>query len=79
MNIIKNGSKVLIKEPNIKGLVTACNIRGIEPNVRLSYEVTWWVGGEQKCEYLESYEIELYNVAKKKAGLVNYDKELIVQ
>lgn len=77
MNIIKNGSKVLIIDPKIVGTVTACNIRGIDPNLRISYEVTWWVGGEQKCEYLESFEIEEHKVEKKKAGLVNYERELL--
>ena len=77
-NIIKNGSTVTISNGEIKGLVTACNIRGIEPNVRIAYEVSWFVGGAYHSQYLEDFEVELHIDTKKKAGLVNYERSVEV-
>jgi hypothetical protein len=74
--MIPNNTKVKIADGSITGIVTACNIRGVEPNIRVCYEVTWFVGGAYHSEYLESYEIKEHEETKVKAGMVNYNREV---
>ena len=75
--LIPNGTTVTISNGEIKALVTACNIRGIDPNVRIAYEITWFVGGTCHSKYLEEFEVEIFVDTTKKAGLVNYDRDIV--
>ncbi len=75
MEFIKNGSTVTLSNGEVKAIVIGVCIRGIEPNLRFEYNVSWFVGGSRECAWVESYEIEIYNDTKKKAGLVNYENE----
>jgi len=78
MNIIKNGTPVTLCNGDIKGTVIGCCIRGIEPNMRFEYEVSWFVSGTKHSSWVESYEIEEFVETKRKAGMVNYERSLTI-
>jgi hypothetical protein len=64
MEVFKCGLFVIIKLANIKGLITCCSIRFD----KVSYEVTYYVGGEQRTIWINENEFDIENPEALKIG-----------
>ncbi len=64
MEVFKCGVYVIIKLANIKGLITCCSIRFD----KVSYEITYFIGGEQKTIWVNQNEFEIEDSETLKIG-----------
>lgn len=72
MDFLKNGTKVLIKDTAITGVIIGVCIRGIEVPT-IEYHVQYSSGLDLLDKWLYSYLVEEYIEVSKQAGLVNYE------
>lgn len=76
MDIIPNGTTIEVIDNEIKGLVIEASIIGIK-NHHIMYKIAWWSGGNRNEAWVGDYEVKPYIDNTKKAGLVNYDTDII--
>ena len=76
-NIMPNGTIVNIKEAGIKGKTIAFAVTGMETPI-IEYNVIRWCNGDRKTEWLYDHEVEKFLDTSKKAGMVNYETDLIL-
>lgn len=62
--IIPNGTTVKTKIGNIDALIVGVEIHGIPPNLSISYRISYFIHGERKTPWVESYEIEVKKPAQ---------------
>jgi hypothetical protein len=72
MELLKQGTRVVIIGTEIKALITGVSARGED---YIQYDIVWWANGERKTEWVFSFEIEPYNDNSKPAGFKNYDNK----
>ena len=76
--MIKNGDKVEIMSSGVIGTVIGICIRGVE-NQTFEIEVSWCSSGSMHREWLWDYQLKLHKPTKRKAGLVNYEREDVIK
>ena len=64
MDTIKCGTLVIIKLANIKGMITCMSLRFD----KVSYEITYFDGADQKCIWANEQEIEVTSPEITKIG-----------
>ncbi len=70
-DLIKPSSQVKIKTNDIKGVVLAASVRGSNAS-DIEYQISYWVNGERKIEWVSDFEIEVYKDNKRQAGFKTY-------
>lgn len=64
MEVFQCGIYVIIKLVNIKGIITCCSIRFD----KVTYEITYFIGGEQKAIWVNENEFDIENPKIQKIG-----------
>ena len=73
-SIIPNGTKVVIKDINLKATTLSVCMFG-EGNTTIEYRIIYWKGGERVDAWVFDWEIELFIDTSKKMGMVNYESD----
>lgn len=76
-NILPIGSLVTTKIGKIEGIVIGVCIRGLN-NTSIEYHVSYFLNGENKTPWLNSYEIDLKVDNSKKAGFTSYKNQKLI-
>lgn len=69
MQIVKPGTSIITIIGQVKAMITGVCIR----NESISYEISYFGGGEHKTAWIYRYEFEIDTSTKTKAGFKNYD------
>jgi hypothetical protein len=64
MEVLKCGIYVIVKLANIKGMITCCSIRFD----KVIYEITYYIGGENKTVWVNENEFEIESPEMTKIG-----------
>jgi len=75
-NIIPNGSTVITKMGKIEAIVIGVCVRG-EMNDHIEYNLSRFANGENKIEWVQSFEIEMKQDNSAPAGFINNNQKLI--
>jgi len=74
MNIIPNGTRVIIKDINLQARTQSVCMFG-EGNTTVEYRIIYWKGGERVDTWVFDWEIEVFIDKSKPAGMVNYETD----
>lgn len=75
-NIIPNGTKVITKIGSIECFVIGVVVRG-KSNNQVEYNVSWFLNGERKSEWVYDFEIEPKIDNSKPMGFTKSNQKLI--
>jgi len=71
MEIVKPGTSIITKIGTVKALVTGVCIR----NESVSYEISYFAGGEHKSAWIYRYEFDIDVAIKTKPGFKQFSKD----
>lgn len=73
-NIIPNGARVVTEIGNIEAIVIGVCVRG-KNNDYIEYNISRFVNGELKVDWVQSFEIKEKIDNSKPSGFVNYNND----
>ena len=71
MEIVKPGTLIITKIGSIKAVITAVCIR----NESISYEISWFAGGDHKLTWIYRYEFDIDTSVITKPGFKSFQNE----
>ena len=75
-NIIPNGSRVITTIGNIEAVVIGVCVRGVENN-HIEYHISRYTNGENKMDWVQSFEVEPKIDNSKPVGFANNNQKLL--